>query len=80
MDMSNQCGNNDDGNNDAQKTKMIILGICGGIGSGKSTACQLMVESLGCAARIGEFSVVKSSCFCPAYFIRDVRIRVLCWC
>ena len=33
---------------------MKILGICGGIGSGKSTACRLMVDSLGCAARIGE--------------------------
>eukprot|EP01082_Thalassiosira_pseudonana_P007890 g6325.t1 g6325 contig23:202595-203493(+) len=31
---------------------MKILGICGGIGSGKSTACQLMVDSLGCVARI----------------------------
>jgi dephospho-CoA kinase len=32
--------------------KMKILGICGGIGSGKSTACQLMVDKLGCVARI----------------------------
>lgn len=31
---------------------MKILGICGGIGSGKSTACQLMVDNLGCVARI----------------------------
>lgn len=35
---------------DSGKTK--ILGICGGIGSGKSTACQLMVDSLGCVDRI----------------------------
>jgi len=33
-------------------SKMKILGICGGIGSGKSTACQLMVDKLGCVARI----------------------------
>ena len=33
---------------------MKILGICGGIGSGKSTACQLLVDSLGCVARIGK--------------------------
>lgn len=33
-------------------SKMRILGVCGGIGSGKSTACQLMVDSLGCVARI----------------------------
>ena len=32
--------------------KMKILGVCGGIGSGKSTACQLMVDKLGCVARI----------------------------
>ncbi|KAL7427445.1 hypothetical protein ACHAXM_000858 [Skeletonema potamos] len=32
--------------------KMKVLGICGGIGSGKSTACQLMVDKLGCVARI----------------------------
>jgi len=33
-------------------SKMKILGVCGGIGSGKSTACKLMVDSLGCVARI----------------------------
>ena len=32
--------------------KMKILGVCGGIGSGKSTACELMVDKLGCVARI----------------------------
>ncbi|KAL3789515.1 hypothetical protein HJC23_009751 [Cyclotella cryptica] len=31
---------------------MKILGVCGGIGSGKSTACKLMVDSLGCVDRI----------------------------
>ncbi|KAL9188948.1 hypothetical protein ACHAXT_011438 [Thalassiosira profunda] len=31
---------------------MKILGVCGGIGSGKSTACELMVDKLGCAGRI----------------------------
>ncbi|KAL7552204.1 hypothetical protein ACHAWF_015416 [Thalassiosira exigua] len=31
---------------------MRILGVCGGIGSGKSTACKLLVDSLGCVARI----------------------------
>ena len=46
-----------EGNNGERGTncdKMKILGVCGGIGSGKSTACQLMVDSLGCAACIGE--------------------------
>jgi len=34
-----------------------ILGICGGIGSGKSTACKLMVDALGCIDRIGQFLI-----------------------
>ena len=34
-----------------------ILGVCGGIGSGKSTACKLMVDVLGCVDRIGELWV-----------------------
>jgi hypothetical protein len=36
---------------------MKILGVCGGIGSGKSTACKVMVDTLGCVGRIGELSV-----------------------
>jgi pantothenate kinase-related protein Tda10 len=40
----------DEGNN-----KTRILGVCGGIGSGKSTACKMMVNSLGCIDRIGEY-------------------------
>lgn len=36
----------------SNKSGMKILGICGGIGSGKSTACQLMVNKLGCAGLI----------------------------
>ncbi|KAL3769498.1 hypothetical protein ACHAWO_006196 [Cyclotella atomus] len=31
---------------------MKILGVCGGIGSGKSTACKVMVDTLGCVGRI----------------------------
>jgi dephospho-CoA kinase len=44
---------------------MKILGVCGGIGSGKSTACKLMVDALGCADRIGElaFYEIVSSVF-----------------
>jgi hypothetical protein len=30
-----------------------ILGICGGIGSGKSTACHLLVSQFRCIAHIG---------------------------
>lgn len=29
-----------------------ILGVCGGIGSGKSLACRILVSDLGCAAHI----------------------------
>jgi hypothetical protein len=36
-------------NNNCNYSQMKILGICGGIGSGKSTASQLMVTKLGCA-------------------------------
>ena len=42
------------GEKEMSSNKMKVLGICGGIGSGKSTACQLMVDSLGCVARIGK--------------------------
>ena len=43
-------------NSRSDTNNMKILGVCGGIGSGKSTACQLMVDSLGCVARIGEYT------------------------
>jgi len=43
-------------NSGGDTNKMKILGVCGGIGSGKSTACQLMVDSLGCVALIGEYT------------------------
>jgi hypothetical protein len=32
-----------------------VLGVCGGIGSGKSTVCQLLVSEFGCLAHIGKF-------------------------
>eukprot|EP00978_Attheya_sp_CCMP212_P005861 scaffold13078_cov48-Attheya_sp.AAC.2 len=32
--------------------KMRVLGVCGGIGSGKSEACRILVSKLGCAAHI----------------------------
>lgn len=34
-----------------------VLGICGGIGSGKSAACQLLVSQLNAMAHIGTFSL-----------------------
>lgn len=47
-DIDNTSTQTDNSNN----KKMKILGICGGIGSGKSSACELMVDKLGCVARI----------------------------
>lgn len=49
-------------NSGSDINNMKILGVCGGIGSGKSTACQLMVDSLGCVARIGDYIFVYLSC------------------
>ena len=49
--MASSVSSDSGGNGDGNMTK--ILGVCGGIGSGKSTACQLMVDTLGCVARIG---------------------------
>ena len=46
-------------NSGGDTNNMKILGVCGGIGSGKSTACQLMVDSLGCVARIGEYLFIS---------------------
>ena len=51
----NASGGDDDKSGIVERSKLKILGVCGGIGSGKSTACQLMVDSLGCVARIGEY-------------------------
>jgi hypothetical protein len=38
-----------------QRQKIRVLGVCGGIGSGKSSACRILVSELGCAAHIGTF-------------------------
>jgi len=39
------------------KNLVKVLGIGGGIGSGKSSACKLLVSDLGCIAHIGECSL-----------------------
>lgn len=36
-----------------------VLGICGGIGSGKSMACKLLVSDLGCLSHIGKGLVLR---------------------
>mmetsp|Transcript_11903 Transcript_11903/g.16899 ORF Transcript_11903/g.16899 Transcript_11903/m.16899 type:complete len:279 (-) Transcript_11903:1531-2367(-) len=35
-----------------QERKVKVLGVCGGIGSGKSQACKLLVSELGCMTHI----------------------------
>eukprot|EP00980_Cylindrotheca_fusiformis_P024257 scaffold11680_cov142-Cylindrotheca_fusiformis.AAC.15 len=37
-----------------------VLGVCGGIGSGKSTACKLLVSDLGCIAHLDADSIAHS--------------------
>jgi hypothetical protein len=50
------CSTNQDFDDSSRNNnhKMRVLGVCGGIGSGKSEACRIMVSKLGCAAHIGE--------------------------
>ena len=55
---------------DMSDDTLKILGVCGGIGSGKSTACKLMVDVLGCVDRIGKlwvslFSIGFNVCNLP---------------
>jgi hypothetical protein len=42
-----------------QASTIRILGVGGGIGSGKSTACKLLADQLGCISHIGMFNVFK---------------------
>lgn len=56
-DNNSKMGNEEDDTttnimNEKKIDNVKIIGICGGIGSGKSTACKLMVESLGCMTLI----------------------------
>jgi dephospho-CoA kinase len=46
------------GNNDREQLK--VIGICGGIGSGKSTACKLLVSDLNCVTHIDADKVAHS--------------------
>ena len=39
---------------DAESDKVRVLGVCGGIGSGKSTVCQVLVSEFGCLGHIGK--------------------------
>jgi hypothetical protein len=37
-----------------------VLGVCGGIGSGKSSACKLLVSDLACLAHLGMYTYSDS--------------------
>ena len=63
-------------NSGGDTNNMKILGVCGGIGSGKSTACQLMVDSLGCVARIGKYLFI--SLVYVLYDMINSYINLLC--
>ena len=43
-----------------------VLGVCGGIGSGKSQACKLLVSELGCLDHLGAFLVS----FCVSILVK----------
>jgi hypothetical protein len=40
-----------------EKSSFKVLGVCGGIGSGKSSASKLLVSDLGCLAHLGKKEV-----------------------
>lgn len=43
-----------DDDDDDDNNTIRVLGVCGGIGSGKSTVCKLLVSDFGCIGHIGE--------------------------
>ena len=48
-----------DASTDTAGTKKLkVLGVSGGIGSGKSTACKLLVSDLDCVAHIGTYVIM----------------------
>ena len=40
---------------ETRSSPVRVLGVCGGIGSGKSTVCQVLVSEFGCLGHIGEW-------------------------
>ena len=41
------------GGSNGESSSVRVLGVCGGIGSGKSMACKLLVSDLGCLSHLG---------------------------
>jgi putative protein kinase ArgK-like GTPase of G3E family len=40
--------------------RVKLLGVCGGIGSGKSHVCKTLVSEFGCLARIGMYACMRA--------------------
>lgn len=55
--MTSQSNHNND--NDIH-SNVKLLGVCGGIGSGKSAACRLLVSDLNCLAHIGKKKSIET--------------------
>ena len=51
---------------DVNDNPFRVLGVCGGIGSGKSQACKLLVSELGCLDHLGAFLVS----FCVSILVK----------
>ncbi|CAB9525906.1 Dephospho-CoA kinase [Seminavis robusta] len=62
-------------NKDTASKKVRILGVCGGIGSGKSKACELLVSELGCVAHIEADSIAHKVYQPGSQTIKDVVER-----
>jgi len=58
--------------NDTADDSVRVLGVCGGIGSGKSTACKLLVSSCNCLVHIDADSVAHSVYAPGSQAVRDV--------
>jgi dephospho-CoA kinase len=57
---------------DEKNSQFKVLGVCGGIGSGKSSACKLLVSSLGCLAHLDADSVAHSVYSPGSQAVRDI--------
>ena len=62
MSTSKEDETSNDSYSTAIKPNVRVLGVCGGIGSGKSKACELLVSELGCISHIGKTRSVPTLC------------------
>jgi hypothetical protein len=55
-----------------QQPQFKVLGVCGGIGSGKSSACKLLVSELGCLAHLDADSIAHTVYRPGSQAVRDI--------